>query len=360
MVTQQLRDYVAQQTKLGVLKDAIKSSLLSVGWNDADVSEVLSSPAGAPAIAAFAAKAPATTGAPGMQAGTGTPGTAAGSPAGITRDIAQPKMPEKMPEKSPTISFGAMKPAPSSALSASPVSSPSLSSSPAASQPVSPASQNKANSFFATKIQPVAQVSANVSAGPAAQGMVSVAGAAPAGTKGGHSLPLIIMGAVTALSLGAAGFLFWKGSNNSNAQVTALTSENASLSGQVAALTGKVADQTTKANTLEADNKTLTAELGIFQTAGVGSSGDVAVTVRGTLAGGDKTQYSITTSHGIVVYVKNWKDSKADAALKPLVGKIIEIVGTHVPGYRDVTVASVNGAALAAPATGVVATSTAH
>ncbi len=39
---QQLKDYIAQQTKLGVSKDAIKSALMSAGWNEPDILQALS------------------------------------------------------------------------------------------------------------------------------------------------------------------------------------------------------------------------------------------------------------------------------------------------------------------------------
>lgn len=165
------------------------------------------------------------------------------------------------------------------------------------------------------------------------------------------------MGAVTALSLGAAGFLWWNGNSGSSAQTNSLTSENAGLTQQVAALTGKANDLTTKANTLEADNKTLSAEVDIFKTAGIVVSGEVPIVVDGILSGGGKTQYVVTTPHGITAYVKNSKDAKVDAALTPFVGKDVEIEGTHIAGYRDITVTSVNGQPLSAPAT--VATSSA-
>lgn len=333
MVNQQLREYVKQQTQLGVSKDTMKSSLLGVGWSAADIAEVLSSPAAS--VSAPSAAMPTT---PVISTSTAAPGMA--------RDVSAPKV----AEKSPAISFGGMRPSVSPAgIQPAAVSAPAV----AANKSAPLESQNKSAPFFSVKAQPMAQTLSKVSASLAAplSGISSsVSGAGAAGKKGGHSLLLIVMGAVTALSLGTAGFLWWKGSSSSSAQTKTLISENTSLTQQVAALTGKANDLTTKANTLEADNKTLTAELSIFITAGAGSSGEVAITVRGTLAGGGKTQYVVTTPHGIMAYVKNWKDAKVDAALAPFAGKDIEIGGTHIPGYRDITVTSVNGQAIAAPA----------
>ncbi len=342
MVNQQLREYVKQQTQLGVSKDAIKSSLLGVGWGAADVAEVLGSPA-APVSAPSAVQL--TT--PVFSASTAAPGMA--------RDVSAPKG----AEKSPAISFGGMRPSASPAgiqpttpsTPAGAASKPAPVSFPvaAASKPASFESQNKSAPFFSVKTQPVAQVFSQGSASPAA-GASSVSGAAAAGKKSGNHIPLLIMGAVTALSLGAAGFFWWNGNTSSSAQTNTLMSENTGLTQQVAALTGKANDLTTKANTLEADNKTLSAEVAIFKTAGITVSGDVPVTVSGILSGGGKTQYAVTTPHGIMAYVKNWKDAKVDAALAPFVGKEVEIGGTHIPGYRDITVTSVNGQPIVAPA----------
>lgn len=41
-VNQQLKDYIVQQTKLGVSRDAIKSALASAGWNEADITQAFS------------------------------------------------------------------------------------------------------------------------------------------------------------------------------------------------------------------------------------------------------------------------------------------------------------------------------
>jgi hypothetical protein len=94
MVNQQLRDYVKQQTQLGVSKDALKSSLLGVGWSTADVTEVLGSPA-APASAPAAA-APGTPAAvspsvaPGMSRIAPSSVFPSASP-NISRGVSEPK-----------------------------------------------------------------------------------------------------------------------------------------------------------------------------------------------------------------------------------------------------------------------------
>lgn len=62
-----------------------------------------------------------------------------------------------------------------------------------------------------------------------------------------------------------------------------------------------------------------------------------------------KNTYILTTSKGIMVTVKNSKDTKADAALKPLIGTQVQLTGIQTAGLREITVTEVNGAPLTTP-----------
>jgi hypothetical protein len=81
-----------------------------------------------------------------------------------------------------------------------------------------------------------------------------------------------------------------------------------------------------------------------------GSAADVPANIKGTLSGGGTIAYAVTTPHGLRITVKNYKDLKVDAILKPLVGTEVELGGTHKPLAMDITVTTVNGVSVDQPA----------
>ncbi len=153
------------------------------------------------------------------------------------------------------------------------------------------------------------------------------------------------MGVITIVSVGAAIYFAMKGGGSS--QVSAQTSADAQ--NQIASLTTKISGLNGQITSLQAESTEVKSELSIFATANA-AAGVVPATVMGMLAGDSKTQYTVTTPYGIVAYVKNYKDAKVAAALAPLVGTNVQITGTHIPGYRDITVTAVNGQPISAPA----------
>jgi hypothetical protein len=86
-------------------------------------------------------------------------------------------------------------------------------------------------------------------------------------------------------------------------------------------------------------------ELKIFMLpdASVGTSTPESIVLRGTLAGDDKTPYTLTTDNRVRVNIKNYKDPKVQAVMKPLLGTVVEIGGSYIPPTPDITVTELAG-----------------
>jgi hypothetical protein len=70
---------------------------------------------------------------------------------------------------------------------------------------------------------------------------------------------------------------------------------------------------------------------------------EVSVAVRGTLKAASDGKFTLTTSRNIVFTVKNYKDAKVTAALKPLADQGVTLSGVHAPASLEITVQGVNG-----------------
>ncbi|MEK7507735.1 MAG: hypothetical protein AAB602_01465 [Patescibacteria group bacterium] len=165
--------------------------------------------------------------------------------------------------------------------------------------------------------------------------------------------------AVVALASTVAAIFLYVSNNKLADQVDTLSTDSAAarsssetLSAQLTSLTASKQDVDKKLNEALKEMEQLHSELSFF-VAQDAVSGDGAVTVqqvafslRGALAIDDKLQYSLTSSNGLNVFIKNSKAQKVDSALRPLIGEQIEISGTHAPLSRDVTVSAVNGTSL--------------
>ncbi|MEK7174096.1 MAG: hypothetical protein AAB759_00335 [Patescibacteria group bacterium] len=302
MINPQLSEYVASQLKAGVPKEAVKAALLSNGWAEAEVNEALAAGDGAASVPAQPAASPLA---------------AAVQPA---ERIVQPVQ---------------------------------------VMQPVQPAAQTvvakpaiiKTSDIFQPKNEPVFQPKAGASTSmkpmaspmmiPGAAGM-----AAPSGMK--KYLANGILGFLALVGLGLA-VMFYLRMADLKADLDAAKSNPDVISQQVAAMQKERDDlqaRVTELGGIQVSAKALEAELSIFKTPENATS-TADVNIKGTLRGGDgKTAYSLRTTNDIVLTVKNWKDVKVDAVLKPLVGTIVEIFGNHAPGSRDITVLGVNGKAV--------------
>ena len=266
MANQQLIDYIKQQLKLGVAKDALRATLLQAGWAEADVSEAIRGTEDKPAAAQS-------------------------SPFVINRDT------------------------------------------------------------FESKSEPLFQMKGEVKQKPEPKTVSPQLVKIELPVRGGSrwwKLAALIFIAVS-VSLAASSVFFYMANTDLVSQVATLLEDKGELGTKVSQLTQEIDDLKGQLSTFETENQTenqdVISQLEIFVTPlPLSTSTDqVSVTVKGTLGGGDKSLYWLTTNRTIVVYVKNSKDKAVDAALKPLLGSTVEISGVHLAGSRDITVTSVNG-----------------
>ena len=179
-----------------------------------------------------------------------------------------------------------------------------------------------------------------------AKPMAMSADLAPAGKKA-SSLPWIVAGVAVVLMIGV-GIYFYMQSGTASSQVDTLNAANTALTSQLAALKNSTVSMD-DFNSAKADAGEVSNELSLFINSGAGTSTPVRFDLNG-LVGLVKAQYTLTTPHGIVLTVKNSKDAKVDAALKPLIGGTAELSGTHIAGTYEITVDSLGGAPLPTPA----------
>ncbi|OGY98980.1 MAG: hypothetical protein A2945_04005 [Candidatus Liptonbacteria bacterium RIFCSPLOWO2_01_FULL_52_25] len=165
-----------------------------------------------------------------------------------------------------------------------------------------------------------------------------------------HVSIAVIVLAIVAVALGGGGVYFYMQGRDLQEKSMTLGAANDAMMAQVASLNTQVADLTASGNDLKAQVQAITSEKGelaknlSFFLAPAGASTPVSVVAKGALSGGEKVLYALTLSNGIRLSVVNSKDAKVDAAFKALTStSSVEISGTHVPGFRDVTVTAVNG-----------------
>lgn len=297
MANEQLVAYIKQQTTKGVASDNIKDELLKVGWSAADVEEAVKS------------------------ANSGTV---------ATNDVV------------------------SNPVSAAAVSEPVLSAAGKVSESAIPEAKSKE-----TDIKKIIDISAfgdnisPVSAGTAGSAVLESKLIDPKSLDSqkssvkfsfGKWLPEIVMGVVIIALAGVAVVVFLKNKNLS-ASVASFGIQKSDLETQLAGVSKNVADLQSQVNSLKSDNENLNNQLSIFATpASTATSGpeEVVLAIKGTLET-IKSQYILTTDKNIVVYVKNYKDAKVDAALKSLLGTVVEVSGVHAAGVANITVQKVNG-----------------
>ena len=322
---QQLKDYIDQQVKLGVSKDAIKVALLGAGWQESDVLE---------AIGGGTVSAPAAA--------------------------AQFKTPEIM--KPVEVKPIETKPIEVKPVEITPMAKPSIPSSMPSSKPFI------ASDIFQPKKEPMFQPRGNADQKSFSSDKPQIVSLSPSKNGTGFlgeikrfALPETI-GLIAIAAIGAAVFFYMRnanietklaaanqGSSASQTLVASLTSDKANLTDQIASLSQTIDD--------------LQNQLVIFALPQAGSSStkEIAIKIKGTLRGGGKLSYDIVTDKNIVVSIKNSKDSNVDATLKPLFGNIIEVTGTHSDadyGRSLITVTAVNGAPLVSPQPSPASTST--
>ncbi len=285
MVQKQVVDYARDQLKLGVARDVIKSALFDAGWAIADIDDSLKS-----------------------------------------LDSAElHKIEEKKPQAS------------------SPLQTIVISDLIAADSKLQPMPAGKAD-FSAKKGS--SKIETLQSLGFKNYGP----------SKSGTTILIVLLAIVALGAAGLAAYLYLqnKGLQDKavgfSSKLEATNSRVAGLTSQLDNLTKQKNDSDLEIAELASENKKTLSKLSLLSffivPAGASSSESMEFVLKGTLAGGGKLLYTVTSNEGIKVSIKNSADAKVEAALKDLVGKEVEIGGTHVPKSFSVDVASVNGAAI--------------
>jgi hypothetical protein len=300
----QLKDYIDQQSKLGVSKDAVKAALLGAGWPANDIAEAM---------------------------GEGS------SPMPVSMPI-QPRTPDIIKPVEMAKPVGV-----STAVAVAPSS--------VASKPF------VASDIFQPRTgEPVFQARSAADQKNTSSG---VSTSFPAQKKRSWITRFIIpesIGLVALLFMIGTVFFYMqtgdlqaqlaaakRGGSSSDAAMTALTAQKNDLTNQITGLNATIAD--------------LTNQLSIYaMPANASKTEEIAIDVKGMLSGGGKVSYTITTNKDIVVSVKNSTDPKVDATLKPLLGTQVELSGTHLVHSDMMTVVTVNGAQLQSPAPAATST----
>ena len=185
------------------------------------------------------------------------------------------------------------------------------------------------------------QTGGAIASKPAGMSLLDIAAAQKHSGRGRLPLVLSIMIAVIAVGASVSAFMMWSAKNGLAMKVSTLTTQVSTFQGQAASLQKANDGFAAQIATLGDANKDLDEQLALFLSSG-SSFLATSTTIMGTLAGSDKVPYSLVTSRGIVLAVKNYKDAEVLKVLTPLTGKVIEVVGMHVPGAKDITVNAVN------------------
>ncbi len=160
-----------------------------------------------------------------------------------------------------------------------------------------------------------------------------------------HWLLPAILGVVVVALLGGLWYLYSQNSVLSK-QIQSNSDSTGTLGQQLNAVNSEKATLASQVNDLNASKKNLETLLSLYSA--TLSPSELPISLTGTISGTDKTGYTLTTPEQILVNIKNSKDAKLSAALKPLVGGQASLEGAYQPGSKAMTVLKLNGTDLAA------------
>jgi len=311
MIQDQLVEYISSQIKLGISRDAIKAALIGAGWKAEDVDETLKKvDGGASAVAT-------------------QPIVAASQP--VQSSTSASKTSSPFTSFSPSDIVGETK-------NVQPQAKPQIQARPIT-----------MNDFVSGPAQDLAKPYLNKKMDTTVSGMTGVT------RKSKGDMVAIIIEAVIMIALaGLSGYLYFQNKNldvkisGLNGQGTDVATQLTNLNGQLQTFSGANASLTAQVASLTAQNVDLQTNLSFFTVSSMIASGSsstatTTVTVSGTLSGGGKALYAITTSYGTKVLVKNSINATTSAVLAPLVGTTVQVTGDHIPGSPSLTVTMVNG-----------------
>lgn len=168
-----------------------------------------------------------------------------------------------------------------------------------------------------------------------------------------------IIAVVLVLAFGGAAWYFYSQNSALASRIATLSGQSGSVNAQLSAMQAQLDASTTslmaQVTSLTSANTDLALNLSFYAAPlGASSTTPLPVTISGSLSGGGRAPYAITTSRGVKVFVSNSTDVQVSSQLKALLGNTVQVTGTYVPGFDDMTVNSVTN--LSTPPT---ATSTA-
>jgi hypothetical protein len=348
MVQESIVDYINAQMKLGVSRDAIKTTLTGAGWVAADVEDTLKKVESAKMAQPMSAMPMSAAASPATASKPMTP--AAGSAGGSEPQVI--KMSDLV-SSAPGITGAptSAKPATtSSAPQKSPLTGPTMAST------ATPAGIRTANTFQAA----------------------SYPGIQPTGSRKTLIIE-IILGVIVIAFAAFAGFLFMQ-NNSLNSQLTSLNGQSSGVTSQLSALQAQVAASTTaltaQVATLGANIQELQTELSFYIAPSSTVSGATSTAmISGVVSGGGKLPYVITATYGAKIPVVNSKIAAVVSALAPLIASagtanasttisasstaatstpamvahpavVAQFSGTYTPGVDSITLTEVNGVPL--------------
>ncbi len=341
MVQDQLVEYISSQLKAGVSADSVKAALVGAGWQAVDVDDTMKnvqSPAGAasasPAEAKPASASPASSSSPFPQSSVQPKAQTAGPQVIRVSDLVSAS-----PDPKP-MSFAA-----------APSEKPSV-----AASTISSAKTDAVMSKIAAGARPAGAIKPTSMSMPASASM-SPSGMAAGSARKSHSLAVeSVLGILMVLFAAAALFMFFE-NRTLSAQVASVDGQSSGVSSQLSALQAQFQASTTalaaQMASTTAANTDLLLDLSFYAVPpGAPATTTPTSALKGTVLGGGKYQYFITTMYGAKVYVANSKDPRVVALLQPLIGgtSIAMFSGDYVPGADTITITAVNGTPVVAPA----------
>ncbi|MFH1246155.1 MAG: hypothetical protein V1489_00035 [Candidatus Liptonbacteria bacterium] len=288
MVNQQLQDYVNEQLKVGVSKEAIRGALIEAGWQEKDVNEAMRIvPAVRPMVDAVKPMAPAIK--------VSSPGS---------------------------------------------VSSLNISAVKASASPITVAKSVEPMSFGSSSFNAI--------------GFSAPMAKTPGGGK--HRLVDIVMGLLILVLAATATAFFIQNMNLTKQGTIFQTDRDAALS-SASDLRQQLEKIRGDMDVLRADNRDLTEQMSIF--ASTQASGVEQIDVQGMLVGPATASglFTLQTSKGIMLSLKNSRDANVSKLLEPYLNKVLAITGMHAVGSKEITITAINGTEVVAP-TGSAATGT--
>jgi hypothetical protein len=174
------------------------------------------------------------------------------------------------------------------------------------------------------------------------------------GVKKSHAIEVeTILGILMVVFGLAAAFFFFENSKLSG-QIATLNGTSGGVSSQLTALQAQVDASTTALDaqiaSTTADHDALALELSFFALSpGAPATTTFTTALMGTVSGGGKYSYVITTAHGAKIYVTNSKDGNVVKLLQSLIGTATsaaasaQFSGNYIPGSDAITLTAVNG-----------------